>query len=437
MNAIWKPTALQQKKRRRNRQFLLLAVVLAFVCLSWIFLGSDSSPPLIADPDQPLQENRSAAPSLATATKEAAQPVNDHIFQRTIKQGDNLSAIFDGAKINQTILFQILAADESLLALDILRPGNILTFTLDEESRQLEKMELFIHPAHQVVYHRVDENSFDYNEIVLPGTWKPQLLSGEIVGSFYNSALAIGLSEQETGNITYLFQNKVNFSRDIRAGDHFQVIRSLQLVDGKLTGQSHIEAVRIFSRQQHYNAFLYEDGNYYDDRGESLGRAFQRYPFKGHHRVSSPYNLARLHPITKRISPHKGVDFAMSVGTPIYATGDGVVTRVKNHRYAGKYVEIKHEGRYLTRYLHLSRITVRRGQKVQRGERIALSGNTGRSTGPHLHYELHIKGRAVNPLKAKIPMAASIPKEKFKAFQQKTAELTSFMEHPDFDLIGS
>ena len=127
----------------------------------------------------------------------------------------------------------------------------------------------------------------------------------------------------------------------------------------------------------------------------------------------------------------------MSVGTPVYATGDGIVTRVKNHRFAGKYIEIQHEGRYLTRYLHLSRITVKRGQKVQRGERIALSGNTGRSTGPHLHYELHVKGRAVNPLKAKIPMAASIPKEKFEAFQQKTAELTSFMENNDFDLIGS
>ena len=268
MNAIWKPTALQLKKRRRNRQLLSLAVVLVLACLSWVFLGSDSSSPRTVESDQPLQEK------VATATEQPSLPVSDHIFKRTIEQGDNLSAIFDDAKINQTILFQILAADESLLALDILRPGNILTFTLDQETRQLEKMELFIHPAHQVVYHRVDENSFDYNDIVLPGTWEPQILSGEIVGSFYQSAIAIGLSEQETGNITYLFKNKVNFSRDIRAGDHFQVVRSLQLVDGKLTGQSHIEAVRIFSRQQHYNAFLFEDGNYYDDRGESLDALF-------------------------------------------------------------------------------------------------------------------------------------------------------------------
>jgi murein DD-endopeptidase len=127
----------------------------------------------------------------------------------------------------------------------------------------------------------------------------------------------------------------------------------------------------------------------------------------------------------------------MPIGTPIYATGDGEVVRVKNHPFAGKYLEIKHDGRYVTRYLHLSRITVKRGQKIKRGERIALSGNTGRSTGPHLHYELHIKGRAVNPITAKIPMAKSIPKNSFKTFQQQVAELRSLMDRPDNTFIGA
>ncbi|MCD6581668.1 MAG: peptidoglycan DD-metalloendopeptidase family protein [Desulfuromusa sp.] len=298
-------------------------------------------------------------------------------------------------------------------------------------------MELFIDPAHQVIYQRIDAHNFEYREIILPGTWKHQLLDSDIDGSFYQSAIFSGLSDREVGNITYLFKNKVNFNRDIRAGDRFQVVRNLQLIDGKLTGQSHIEAVRIFSRKHHYSAFLFEDGNYYDEKGNSLARAFQRYPFKGRHRITSPFNLARHHPITKRISPHKGVDFGMSVGTPIYSTGDGVVTRVKNHPYAGKYIEIQHEGRYLTRYMHLSRITVKRGEKVKRGERIALSGNTGRSTGPHLHYEIHIKGRAVNPITAKIPLAVSVPKGKFRAFKQRVAELELLLKKTQFDLIGS
>jgi len=438
MNATWKPTPEQRKKKRRNFYLCLILAGILMICSGWFFL---------ADTHHSISETAAIEKpqSVAAAPHNDITPINsdlknspsDHIVKWTIHQGDNLSAIFDALKINQTTLFQILAADESLLALDILRSGNTLTFTFDEPPRKLARMELFIHAAHQVIYQRIDESSFEYKEIVLPGTWKSQVLESDIEGSFYQSAIALGLSEQETGNITYLFKNKVNFGRDIRAGDRFQVVRSLQLVNGEMTGQRRIEAVRLFSQRHTFSAFLFEDGNYYDEHGESLGRAFQRYPFKGYHRISSPFNLTRLHPITKRISPHKGVDFSMPVGTPVYATGDGVVTRVKNHRYAGKYIEIQHDGRYLTRYLHLSRIIARRGQHVQRGERIALSGNTGRSTGPHLHYELHIKGCAVDPMTAKIPMAASIPRSKLKSFKHHVAKLISLMGESHFDLIGA
>ncbi len=438
MNATWKPTSEQLKKKRRNRFLLLAVIALLLVGLGlFFFLNTSSSPEIVKNKAPQVLAETAVLPAIGFENARVQTPPSDHIVKRTIHQGDNLSAIFDSLKINQTTLFQILAADESLLALDILRHGNTLTFTFDEKTRSLAKMELFIHAAHQVVYQRLNSDNFEYREIILPGTWESQVLDGDIVGSFYHAALELGLSEQETGNIANLFKGKLNFSRDIREGDRFQVIRKIQILDGRMTGQKHIEAVRIFSNRYKYSAFLFEDGNYYDESGESLGRAFQRYPFKGHHRISSPFNLARRHPITKRVSPHKGVDFGMSVGTPVYATGDGVVTRVKNHRYAGKYIEIKHDGRYLTRYMHLSRIVVRRGQTVHRGQRIALSGNTGRSTGPHLHYELHIKGRAVNPMKAKIPMAASIPKSKLKSFKHKVAELTSLMEKPHYDLIGA
>ncbi len=437
MNATWKPVNNQQKKKRRNR--LLLFVIVLVAVGFWVY-GFYSTPlPEVAEVEKPtvIKNPTEFSDQSTVLSAPLPKPSSNHILKRTIQSGDNLSAIFESVKISQTIMLQIVAADESLLALDILKPGNILTFSLDEKTRQLINMELFIDPAHQVVYQRVDEDSFEYSEIILPGTWESQLLAGEIEGSFYQSAIAVGLNDHETGNIAYLFKNKVNFGRDIRAGDTFQVVRSLQLIDGKLTGQSSIEAVRIFSRKHQYSAFLFEDGNFYDEKGESLARAFQRFPFKGRFRISSPFNPARRHPITKRISPHKGVDFGMPVGTPIYSTGDGVITRVKNHPYAGKYIEIRHDGRYLTRYLHLHRITVKRGQKVKRGERIALSGNTGRSTGPHLHYEIHIKGRAVNPITAKIPMAVSIPKGKYKAFKQRVTELNSLLEPPQFDLVGS
>ena len=439
MNATWKTNNTKAKNLRRKRRVLLAAaLLLLLVVIGFLFFSEPVSKPMtVAQPtviENPTKYHKQEA-SLSASSQDRAN--SSYILKRTIQSGDNLSAIFSGVDISQQVMLQIVAADESLLALDILRPGNTLTFTLDKETRQLQKMELFINPAHQVIYQRIDDNHFEYKDIILPGTWKYQLVDSEIDGSFYQSAIYAGLSDREVGNITYLFKNKLNFSRDIRAGDRFQVVRNLQLVDGKLTGQSHIEAVRIFSRNHHYSAFLFEDGNYYDEKGESMARAFQRYPFHGRHRITSPFNLARRHPITKRISPHRGVDFGMPIGTPVYATGDGVVTRVKNHPYAGKYIEIQHEGRYLTRYMHLSRITVKRGEKVKRGERIALSGNTGRSTGPHLHYEIHIKGRAVNPITAKIPLARSIDKRKLKAFRKRVVELKALLEKSQFDLIGS
>ena len=434
MNASWSMTPQEKRRQRRKRRLQLLGVLLLVCLCGWLISRSvhqGEEPELVLDSEETIE---SAAEPVAVIE---APPVPDNIVSRDIQPGDSLSSIFDSIPVSQPVLHQVLAADESLLALDVLHPGNRLTFTLDETTRELQQMELYIHPGKQVVYRRVDDKTFEYEEHINPGLWEQQLISGEISGSFYLSAMNAGLSEQETANIAELFQSRLNFSRDMRLGDSFQVIRKQQFVDGVYTGQSLIEGVRIYNQDQPYTAFLFEDGNYYDSKGESLASAFRRYPFTGRYRVSSPFNPRRKHPITGRISPHNGVDFAMSTGTPVLSTGDGVVTRVVNHPYAGKYIEIQHSGQYVTRYLHLSRSLVRRGQKVKRGQQIAKSGNTGRSTGPHLHFELRIKGRPVNALKAKIPLAASIPREKREIFKDQVATLLNLMEKPHQQIAKS
>ncbi len=152
-------------------------------------------------------------------------------------------------------MLQILAADEQLLALDVLRPGNRLTFTLDKTSRELESMELFIHPGKQVIYQRIDTGAFEYREIDLPGVWQQQLLSGEIEGNFILSAVNAGLSVQEAANIADLFEGRLNFSRDLRAGDQFQVIRSQQFVNGEKTGQSQLLGIRINGQRYQLDGF--------------------------------------------------------------------------------------------------------------------------------------------------------------------------------------
>lgn len=360
------------------------------------------------------------------APREAAASVDTH----EISRGDTLGAIFTRLGLDHRAMQSILEVDEELLALDVLRPGQRLSFHRDAQGTLVE-MELFIHLGHRIAYLRQDDGSFAFEERLNPGTWRPELVTGPIHGSFYTSARKVGLNDADVAAIAKLFEAQIHFGRDLRAGDTFEVVRNRHFVDGVPTGQTRIEAVRIERRTHTHSAFLHEDGNYYDLKGESLARAFLRHPTTQPYRISSGFNPRRLHPVTRRIAPHNGTDFAMPVGTPVLSTGDGVVVRVGNHPFAGKYVEIQHSGQYKTRYLHLHRIQVKRGQRVARGQRIALSGNTGRSTGPHLHFELHVSGRPVDPMRARIPTAAAVARQDMPAFRSRVDELLAMMAQPE------
>ena len=325
-----------------------------------------------------------------------------------ITKGDTLSTIFSKFNLDLTTMYQILEADVNILALDTLMPGNELRFWINPTTQQLDKLELYFNPAEQVYFTRVDDNHFEYKQIRLKGDWIEQPIGGAIKGSFSSSAIRAGATSSEVYNIVHLLKNQINFSRDLHIGDSFQILRRSQFVEGKPTGDSEIAAVRIYREGKPIAIYLYTDGVYYTSDGGNLQKAFNRYPMHGHYRISSPFNPHRHHPVTGRIAPHNGVDFAMPTGTPVYSTGDGVVTLVINHRYAGKYVVIKHSSKYTTRYLHLSKFKVHKGQHVKRGQLIGLSGATGRVTGPHLHFEFKVNGVPQNPLTVKIPMAKKI-----------------------------
>ena len=148
-----------------------------------------------------------------------------------------------------------------------------------------------------------------------------------------------------------------------------------------------------------------------------------RFPTVKQFRVSSQFNPRRINPVTGRLAAHKGVDFAMPVGTPVLATGDGEVIVAKYSGAAGNFIAIRHGSQYTTRYMHLRQLLVKPGQRVKRGDRIALSGNTGRSTGPHLHYELWINQQAVNPLTATLPRADGLTGKDKQEYLAKVKEI--------------
>ncbi|WP_420833160.1 peptidoglycan DD-metalloendopeptidase family protein [Shewanella gaetbuli] len=354
---------------------------------------------------------------------EEPAPILNHVIQ----EGDTLSKLFEMAGIDQKTMYKVLEADLEVLALDTLLPGNTIQFW-DDEAGNLAKMELYFNPAHQVVFTRFDDGTFGVEDINIEGIWQNRIIGGEINGSFYLSAKAAGLSAAEIAKVENLLKTKLNFARELRAGDTFSVLMNDQFIEGVSTGNTNVEGVEIHTGRRNISAFQFSDGNYYDEKGQSLAPAFQRIPLNKNYRLSSRFNPKRKHPITGRVRPHNGADFATPVGTPVVAPGDGVVTLVANHAFAGKYVVIEHDNKVKTRYLHLSRFKVRKGQRVKRGQLIALSGNTGASTGPHLHYEFHVNGRPIDPMKANITEAKTLPKQKLSEFQSIVRSRKMMME---------
>ncbi|PAU39907.1 peptidase M23 [Vibrio coralliilyticus] len=355
-------------------------------------------------------------------------------YEYVIQKGDNLSSIFSQLGFGYSELMKIMETDLNYLALDTLKPGNILRFWRDAETKNLAKMELEFSIVERAVYNRHDDGSYTFEDVKIPGTWKEQALVGEIAGSFSQSLHRLGLGSNENEQIVSLLKDKLNFARDLRAGDVFEVVLSKQYVGEQLTGNKELQAVKIYNRGKEVTAYLHSDGQYYDKNGNSLQRAFQRKPLNANYRLSSNFNPTRKHPVTGRIAPHNGTDWAAPTGTPIVSTGDGVVVMTRKHPYAGNYVVIQHGSRYKTRYLHLSKILVRKGQKVSRGERIGLSGATGRVTGPHIHYELIDRGRPVNAMTANIPMASSVPKSEMTAFKVRRDELDAMLRQQEIQL---
>lgn len=244
---------------------------------------------------------------------------------------------------------------------------------------------------------------------------RPRLLIGQIQKgeNFARAARREGLTPSEIKSVTQLFKNKMNVNR-MKTGDSFRVL---------FTGigtQSSMCAISINSSQGNFEIFMNpKDRNFYGENEYTpTAGIFRRFPLAGEIKVTSHFNPQRRHPVTHRISPHNGVDFKANIGTPVYAPADGVVTFSGYQRAAGYYVIVRHANNYSTVYMHLSKSEVKKGEKVIVGQVIARSGNTGRTTGPHLHYEIRIDDRPVNPLKVELPSSShpNLAREQREAF---------------------
>lgn len=373
-------------------------------------------------------ESDNTADALSEKTAEAssaAQSEPESEISYVVQRGDTLSTIFDTLRLSQPTLYKLMEADLNILALDTIQPGHELGFNYDEQG----KLEQFIFRSgltYKVVFDRSKKGGFEFTEHIEKGGYRSEVFSGLVKGNLPSSMQRVGTTLAEAYSVTSLLKERMNFRTHLRAGDRFQLVMSRQYVDGQYTGNSRVEGFVYDGQVRDVSAFLFND-SYFDAKGESLEKAFQRIPLTKRYRISSHFNPKRKHPITGLIRPHNGTDFPLRKGTPVLAAGDGIVSRVIKHRYAGLYIEIRHGSKYKTRYLHLSKAYVRKGQKVSRGQKIAASGNSGRSTGAHLHYELHKNNRPVNAMTAPIPVVQTISRKKRGAFKQQVAAMQAQM----------
>lgn len=280
--------------------------------------------------EQTVAINIDTKPLSQQPLPEVIEEVDFPSYEYVIQKGDNLSSIFTKLGFGYQEMMQVMETDLNYLSLDTLRPGNTLRFWSEEDHR-LSKMMLEFSPVDKVVYTRLDDASFEYERIEEEGVWENRAFIGEVLGTFSQSVNGSGLGNTDVENVVSLLKDKLNFSRDLRAGDRFEIVQSRQSYEGKLTGNTEIQAIRIFNRGREVSAYLHSDGQYYDKDGESLQRAFRRKPMDGSYRLSSHFNPNRKHPVTGRVSPHNGTDWATPTGTPIVSTGDGVVAMTRNH----------------------------------------------------------------------------------------------------------
>ncbi|WON78376.1 murein DD-endopeptidase MepM [Serratia sp. UGAL515B_01] len=365
-------------------------------------LESNQLRSIVPEASEPLDTDQ-AIPDDEIPQDELDQKVSgdEGVHEYVVSTGDTLGSILTQYGIEMS--------DVSLLAsqyrdLRNLKIGQQLSWTLNAAG-DLQQLTWEVSRRETRTYERVG-NAFKETKENQKGEWRNTVLSGKLNGSFVSSANAAGLTRAEINAVIKALQWQLDF-RKLRKGDQFAVLMSREEFDGK-SEQSQLLGVHFRSSGKDYYAIRAEDGKFYDRQGSGLARGFMRFPTMKQFRISSNFNPRRVNPVTGRIAPHKGVDFAMPAGTPVLAVGDGEVVIAKRSGAAGNYVAIRHGRQYTTRYMHLKKLLVKPGQKVKRGDRIALSGNTGRSTGPHLHYELWTNQQAVNPLTAKLPRSEGL-----------------------------
>ncbi len=343
-----------------------------------------------------------------------------------VKSGDNLTTIFQKVGLSAQEMFRVLNSSEEAKVLNRLYPGYQLDFMIPEQG-QLEQLRVLKSPLEGYLFKRSD-SGYAVENILKEAQLRPSFKVGTIADSLFMAGQKESIPAVHIMEMANIFGGVIDFILDPRAGDQFSILYEEKYLDGEFIGNGEILATQYTNEGKTYTAVRYidEEGEvgYYNPEGESMRKAFLRNPLDVF-RISSNFNPRRRHPILNTIRAHKGTDYAAPTGTPVRATSDGRVSWAARNGSFGNLIVVKHAGGFETKYAHLSRYAVRKGERVRQGDVIGYVGATGGATGPHLHYEFLMSGVHQNPrtVHDKLPKAESIDSAEMDSFRTQTASL--------------
>ncbi|MDA8123814.1 MAG: peptidoglycan DD-metalloendopeptidase family protein [Deltaproteobacteria bacterium] len=344
-----------------------------------------------------------------------------------IQKGETLSDIFRKYQLDISQLYKMREASANIYRLHELYPGRPYKIVLDKD----ERIDFFSYEVDDDCFLNINRTDDGYcaEKVSLPYEKRILHIGGTITDNLIaslgegheNLLLALQLSD--------IFAWDIDFTTDLREQDSFKIVVEGLYLDGKLKKYGSLLAAEFSNDGEIYRAYAFRQNgkiDYYDADGKSLRKSFLKSPLS-FRRISSGFSRGRAHPILKIVRPHQGIDYAAAKGTPVSAAGDGKVLFAGRRGQYGNLIIIGHRNGYKTYYGHLSRIGkgVRKGTQIDQGTVIGYVGATGLATGPHLHYEMRIADKPINPLSLKIPRGTAISGAMQTAFRQVTDRLNS------------
>ena len=349
-------------------------------------------------------------------------------IKHKIKPGQTFDKILENYSVDKNEVIKIKKSLTKKINLNKLNTNQIIQFSLDKTNNKITEFYFHISNTQKIYLKRNIEND-SFNKEILSIKLNKKIIYKEnlILQSLYKSATDENIPANIIIEYAGIYGFQVDFQRDVRKKDKFQIMYEVflnqknEIVE---TGEILFANLKL-SGQDNSLYYFNKEGSegHYDKNGKSVKKALMKTPINGA-RLSSPFGM-RKHPIDGYNKMHRGTDFAAPMGTPIMASGDGVVKKAGWCGGGGNCVKIKHNSTYQTVYAHMSKFArgIKPGVRVKQGQTIGYVGSTGKSTGPHLHYEVIVNGKKVNSQKLKLPSGKILKGQERKMFETKKIKL--------------